>query len=47
MTKLGTEKRPIIVRVTTEERGRYVAQICEQHGWQYIIGFEDTEDTSD
>ncbi len=47
MAKLGTEKNPIIVRVKTEERGQYVAQVCEQNGWQYIIGFEDTEDISD
>ena len=49
MAKLGTEKNPIIVRVRTEERGRYVAGQCELHGWQYIIGFETdkSEDISD
>jgi SWIM/SEC-C metal-binding protein len=47
MAKLGSEKNPIIVRVKTEERGRYVADLCEQHGWQYIIGFENNEDISD
>jgi len=49
MAKLGTEKNPIIVHVKTEERGRYVAEQCEIHGWQYIIGFEDDkpEDISD
>ncbi len=49
MAKLGTDKKPIIVRVHTEERGRYVAEQCELHGWQYIIGFETDkpEDISD
>ncbi|MDD2759927.1 MAG: SEC-C metal-binding domain-containing protein [Methylomonas sp.] len=49
MAKLGTEKRPIIVRVQTEERGIYVAETCTKHGWHYIIGLEPDkqEDISD
>jgi SWIM/SEC-C metal-binding protein len=49
MAKLGSEKKPIVVRVRTEERGRYVAEQCRHHGWHYIIGFEadETEDISD
>jgi SWIM/SEC-C metal-binding protein len=49
MAKLGTEKRPIIVHVRTEERGRYVAEQCALRGWHYIIGFEPDkpEDISD
>jgi len=49
MAKLGTEKRPIIVRVHTDEKAKYVAEKCEQHGWIYIIGFEPDkpEDISD
>ena len=49
MAKLGTEKRPIIVRVHTDEKARYVAEICSNHGWHYIIGFEPDkpEDISD
>lgn len=49
MVKLGSEKRPIIVRVYTEDRGRYVAETCTDHGWHYIIGFEPDkpEDISD
>lgn len=49
MAKLGTEKNPIIVHVQTEERRRYVAEQCDLHGWQYIIGFETDkpEDISD
>ncbi len=41
MAKLGTEKRPIIVRVQTEARAQYVAQECAKHGWHYIIGLEE------
>jgi len=40
MANIGTEKKPIIVRVQTEERGIYVAQKCAEHGWHYIIGLE-------
>jgi SWIM/SEC-C metal-binding protein len=49
MAKIGTEKRPIIVRVQTEQRGLYVAEQCAKHGWHYIIGLEPDkpEDISD
>jgi len=49
MAKLGTEKKPIIVRVHADEKAKYVAEKCEQHGWIYIIGFEPDkpEDISD
>jgi SWIM/SEC-C metal-binding protein len=49
MAKIGTEKRPIIVRVQTEQRGIYVAEQCAEHGWHYIIGLEPDkpEDISD
>ncbi|QVL47005.1 MAG: SEC-C domain-containing protein [Thiocapsa sp.] len=49
MAKLGTEKRPIICRVHSDERAQYVAEICAEHGWHYIIGFErdQPEDLSD
>ncbi|WP_280549637.1 PBPRA1643 family SWIM/SEC-C metal-binding motif protein [Halomonas sp. 11-S5] len=49
MAKLGTEKRPIIVRVYSEEKARYIAETCAEHGWHYIIGFEldKPEDMSD
>ena len=47
--KLGSEERPIIVRVHSEEKGRYVAEKCAENGWHYIIGFEpnEPEDISD
>jgi SWIM/SEC-C metal-binding protein len=49
MVNIGTEKKPIIVRVQTEERGMYAAQKCAEHGWHYIIGLEpdNPEDISD
>jgi SWIM/SEC-C metal-binding protein len=49
MARLGTEKRPIIVRVQSDETARYVAEKCAEHGWHYIIGFEldKPEDISD
>jgi len=49
MAKLGTEKRPIIVRVHSDEKAQYVAETCTENGWHYIIGFETDkpEDISD
>jgi len=49
MAKLGTEKRPIICRVQSDETAQYVAETCAEHGWHYIIGFEfdKPEDVSD
>ena len=49
MAKLGSKKRPIVVRVHTDEKARYVAETCAKNGWQYIIGFEPDkpEDISD
>jgi len=49
MAKLGSEKRPIIVRVHSDEKAKYVAEKCAEHGWHYIIGFEPgkPEDISD
>jgi SWIM/SEC-C metal-binding protein len=40
MVKLGTAKRPAVVRVQSEERASEIASICNEHGWYYIIGFE-------
>jgi SWIM/SEC-C metal-binding protein len=40
MAKLGSEKRPVVVRVHTDEKARYVAETCAKNGWHYIIGFE-------
>ena len=47
--KLGTEKRPAIVRVQTEERMQEVAAIFEENGWKFTIGLEphEPEDITD
>lgn len=49
MAKLGSEKRPVIVRVTTEERARAITAACTMRGWQCIAGVESDkpEDVSD
>jgi len=49
MAKLGSKKRPVIARVHSEEKAKYVAETCDRHGWHYIIGFEPDkpEDISD
>jgi SWIM/SEC-C metal-binding protein len=49
MAKLGTVKRPIVIRVQTEKRLAEVARICNEHGWIFIAGLEpdEPEDVSD
>jgi SWIM/SEC-C metal-binding protein len=49
MAKLGSEKRPIIVTVQTQERVAEIAQICEEHDWRFIARIEPftPEDISD
>ncbi|MEP7231062.1 MAG: PBPRA1643 family SWIM/SEC-C metal-binding motif protein [Ginsengibacter sp.] len=40
MSKLGTENKPAIARVQTEERAMEIYALCEQRGWQVIVGIE-------
>ena len=49
MSKLRTEKKPLVLRVQTEDRAEYVAEKCNEHGWQFILGIEPdkSEDISD
>ena len=49
MAKLGTDKKPAVVRVGTEARAQEIIQICDQNGWQVIVGIEpdETENISD
>jgi SWIM/SEC-C metal-binding protein len=49
MAKLGSEKRPVIVRVQDEDRAQEIAEICSENRWHFIIGFEpdEPEDISD
>lgn len=41
--KLGTEKKPAVVRVQTEKRLKEVSAIFEEKGWKFIIGLEPDE----
>lgn len=47
--KLGTEKRPAVVNVQTEERKNEVLAIFEEKGWKYLIGVDPNkpEDVTD
>ncbi|MBU4175922.1 MAG: SEC-C domain-containing protein [Actinobacteria bacterium] len=49
MAKLGTNKHPAVVRVESLERAGEVLSICNDHGWQAIVGIEPDkpEDISD
>ncbi len=49
MAKLGTEKKPAIVRVQNEHRAEEISSIFDKNGWKYIIGIEPgkPEDISD
>ena len=49
MAKLGTEKRPAIVRVQNELRAQEVSSIFDKNGWIFILGIEPDkpEDISD
>jgi SWIM/SEC-C metal-binding protein len=47
--RLGTEKKPAVVNVQTEERSKEVASIFEENGWKYTIELEPdkSEDITD
>ena len=49
MAKLGTDKYPAVVRVHSPERAEEILSICNEHGWQAIVGIEPDkpEDISD
>ncbi|NOQ21892.1 MAG: zinc chelation protein SecC [Candidatus Aegiribacteria sp.] len=49
LAKLGTAKRPIVVQVQSEEKARYVAEVCEENNWIFVLGMEPDkpEDLSD
>lgn len=44
MSKLGTKTKPAIVKVQTEERGMELYALCQENGWQVIIGIEPDKD---
>lgn len=49
MAKLGTDKRPLVLRVQSMERVGEIANLCESNGWKFVIGIEPDkpEDISD
>ena len=49
MARLGSRKRPAIVRVQTEAHAEELVALCDAHGWQVIVGVEPDapEDVSD
>ena len=49
MAKLGSEKKPAIVRVQDEARAQEIASIFIEHDWQFVFGIEPDkpEDISD
>jgi SWIM/SEC-C metal-binding protein len=49
MAKLGSEKRPLVLRVQDPDRGREVSDRCEEAGAYFIVGIEPDrpEDISD
>ncbi|MEW6660101.1 MAG: PBPRA1643 family SWIM/SEC-C metal-binding motif protein [Thermodesulfobacteriota bacterium] len=49
MAKLGSSKRPAVVRVRTEARAHEILALCNERGWQVIVGLEadQPEDISD
>jgi hypothetical protein len=40
MAKLGTEKRPGVVRVGTVEKAEEIVAFCQARGWKVIVGVE-------
>ena len=49
MARLGSRKRPAIVRVQTAAHAQEIVAVCQAHGWQVIVGVEPDvpEDVSD
>lgn len=49
MPKLGSKQHPAILRVRSMARAREVLSLCQQNGWQAIVGVESdkTEDVTD
>jgi len=40
MAKLGSDKRPAVVRVQTMPKGEQVVALCEKHHWKVIVGID-------
>lgn len=40
MARLGSAKRPAVVRVQTKEKAEHILRIAVEHGWKVIVGIE-------
>lgn len=40
MAKLGSHKRPAVVRVKSKEHAHEILSVCHQNNWQVIVGIE-------
>lgn len=40
MAKLGTDKKPVVVRVQTVERAQEILDLCHKCGWKVVVGIE-------
>jgi SWIM/SEC-C metal-binding protein len=49
MTRLGSDGRPAVVRVQTNEKAEEIVSLCNERGWKVIVGIEPEkpEDISD
>lgn len=49
MSRLGSESRPAIVRVHTQEKAEEIFALCQSRGWHVVIGVEpeQPENTAD
>jgi len=49
MPKLGSKEKPAVVRVHTQQKAEEIVQLCDERGWQVIVGIETDkpEDISD
>ncbi len=49
MAKLGSKEKPAVVKVRTQERAQEILALCNNKGWQVIVGIEsyENEDISD
>lgn len=49
MAKLGSKKRPAVIRVRDEKKAEEILALCSERGWECIAGVElgEPEDISD
>ena len=49
MAKLGSKKNPAVVRVRSQSRAKEILALCDDQGWQVVVGIEpeEPEDISD